>query len=342
MPGDPGTIGIFEMSDMIGINDASPDPLQIVKTQADRTLGKFVTITLQQWTLPIAGNQAMRLIEVNGMQFEVLSPLRRVAKILLDPFRNYLLPASFWRRLMKRSRSPLIAENLIRPGSWQSMRILHANATPVDLCDRLAVRYNPISMATRNRRKLVVAKLTEILKTFHGDSPVAMIGVGTGPGLHVQEAICRSNLDPTRVQAFLIDRDSDAFEYGRQCARDRGIENCISYVQGDAREIRRILPNISPQVVKIVGLLEYLTDEQVLDLFRALREVMAPGARILTHGMVDRYNTAPFNSRTFGLNHVYRRGSHVERLLRTAGFRDIETHEEPMRIYPILIGTNQG
>lgn len=281
----------------------------------------------------------MQLVEVNGMQFEVLPWSQRAAKLVVDPLRNYLLPASFWRRVMRRSKSPLIAESLLRPGSWQSMRIVYANDPPVDLFDRMAVRYNPISMATRNRRKLIVARLTEILKSHAGDPRLSIIGVGAGPGLHVQEAICRSGIDRTRVKAYLIDRDSDAFEYGRECAKDRGIESCVSFVQGDAREIRRVLPDVAPQVVKVVGLLEYLTDDQALDLLRALRDVMVAGGQILTHGMVDRCNTAPFVARTFGLKHVHRTGPHVRKLLESAGFGTVEMCEEPLKIYPILIAT---
>jgi hypothetical protein len=281
----------------------------------------------------------MQLVEVNGMQFEVLPWAQRAAKIIVDPWRNYLLPASFWRFILRRSRSPLIAESLRRPGSWQSMRIVYANDPPVGLCDRMAVLYNPISMASRNRRKLIVAKLSEILKRRAGESQLSIIGVGAGPGLHVQEAICRSGISPARVKAYLIDRDSDAFEYGRECAKERGIENCVSFLQGDARDIGRVLPEVSPQVVKVVGLLEYLTDEQALELLRALREAMVEGGEILTHGIVDRFNTAPFVRRIFGLNHVYRTGSRIRQMLESVGFRNIEMSEEPMKIYPILVAT---
>jgi hypothetical protein len=321
----------------------------MLKTRHFGTIGtvpvllKPVTIHADRLFIPASfcamrpGIQAMQLVEVNGMQFEVLPWSQRAAKLIADPLRNYLLPASFWQRVLRHSRSPLIAESFRRPGGWQSMRIVYANEPPVDLFDRMAVRSNPISMASRNRRKLIVSKLSEIVKSRAGESQLSIIGVGAGPGLHVQEAICQSGIEPARVKAYLIDRDSDAFEYGRQCARDRGIENCVSFVQGDAREIRRVLPHVEPQIVKVVGLLEYLTDDQALDLLRALREVMVPGAQILTHGIVDRYNTAPFVARTFGLKHVYRTGSQVRQMLETLGFHSIEMSQEPLKIYPILI-----
>ena len=279
----------------------------------------------------------MRFVYENGIAYEVLPWTNHALKLLFDPYRNWLLPARLLKWIVRKSRSPLVAETLRRPGSWQSMKIVYANEPPVDAIDRMAVRYNTISMATRNRRKLVTAKLAEIFATMSAESHISVVGVGAGPGLHVQDAICRAGLKPTQVDAYLIDRDSDAFEYGQQCARERGLEQSVHFVQGDAREIRRVLPAVSPNIVKIVGLLEYLTDDQATELFSAMFEVMAENGRLLTHGMVDRFKAARFVARTFGLHHVHRTAEDVSKLLRSVGFREIETFEAPLRIYPVLI-----
>lgn len=281
----------------------------------------------------------MQFVEIDGIQYEVLPWKQRVVQSIVNPWRNVLLPASFWRYVMRRSRSPLIAESFRRPGGWQSMRIVYENETPKGIQDRMAVRYNPISMASRNRRKLVISLLTDLINRRADSEKLDILGVGAGPGLHVQEAICKSNARRKNVHAYLIDRDSDAFEYGRTCAAERGIQDCVSYVQGDARDIRRVLPDVSPQLVKLIGLLEYLTDEQAVDLLRAIHAIMAPGGQILTHGIVDRFHSAKFLQRTFGLHHIYRTGSEVKAILDAAGFRTDLECEEPMKVYPILSAT---
>jgi ubiquinone/menaquinone biosynthesis C-methylase UbiE len=203
--------------------------------------------------------------------------------------------------------------------------------------DRMAVRYNPISMGTRNRRKLVTAKLTEILKTFSEENPVQLLGIGAGPGLHLQDAVVRAGLSPSEVKIWLIDRDSDAFAYGRQCAAERGLEGSVEFVQGDAREIRNVLPNVSPHLVKIVGLLEYLTDEQAVQLLTAMRDVIVPQGRLLTHGLVDRYHSGPFLSKAFGLKHFQRTADDVQTLLKSVGFETLGVFETPMQIYPVVL-----
>lgn len=279
----------------------------------------------------------MKYVEVDGMQFEVLPIAQAMLKKVVDPLRNKLLPAGLLKRMASRSRSPLIQESLVRPGGWRSMNIVYENRRPVDWMDRMAVRYNPISMATRNRRKLVTAKLTELLKAIGSAGSIHLLGIGAGPGLHLQDSVVRAGLTPEQVRIWLIDRDSDAFAFGRECAAERGLQSCVEFVQGDAREIRRVLPNVSPHVVKIVGLLEYLTDEQAAQLLSAVRAVIQPDGRLLTHGLVDRYNAGPFLCRTFGLSHVQRTADDVRGLLKSVGFETLSVHQTPMQIYPVLV-----
>jgi cyclopropane fatty-acyl-phospholipid synthase-like methyltransferase len=217
------------------------------------------------------------------------------------------------------------------------MNIVYENRPPVDWMDRMAVRYNPISMATRNRRKLVTAKLVEVLKEYADEPTIHLMGIGAGPGLHLQDAVARSGISSDKARIWLIDRDSDSFEFGRQCARDRGLEHSVNYVQGDARDIRQVLPNVSPHIVKIVGLIEYLTDKEAIQLFSAMRDVIQPTGRLLTHGLVDLYNSGPFLARTFGLSHVQRTADEVRTLLKGVGFETISVSLTPMKIYPVLL-----
>ena len=279
----------------------------------------------------------MKFVEVDGLRFEVLPTVQAMLKKVIDPLRNHVLPAAMLKRMARRSQSPLIQESLVRPGGWRSMNIVYENRRPVDWMDRMAVRYNPISMASRNRRKLVTAKLAEVLKTMAGESSIHLLGIGAGPGLHLQDAVVRAGLSPQNLHIWLIDQDSDAFEFGRQCAAERGLSRCVEFVQGDAREIRKVLPHVAPNVVKIVGLLEYLTDEQAIQLLKAMRDVIHPSGRLLTHGLVDRYNAGPFLARTFGLKHVQRNAEDVRTLLKQVGFETLSVFETPMQVYPVLL-----
>jgi SAM-dependent methyltransferase len=152
----------------------------------------------------------------------------------------------------------------------------------------------------------------------------------------VQTAIVDSGIDPARVRAYLIDLDDDAFDYGRALAARLEIEGCVRFIRGDARRIRETLPDVSANIVKVVGLAEYLTDTQFVEMFRALRGILVPGGSLVTHGLVDAHGTGPFLARMFNLRHHQRTERHMTALLKAAGFRVAECVVEPVGVYPII------
>ena len=276
------------------------------------------------------------LVKEPPVSLESPSALQRTGYLLVNPWKNYLLPAGLLRKRLRQSPSPLVAESFVRPGGWRSMEIIYRNQEPVDWFDRQALRDNPISMAARNRRRIVTQKIAALIARYGKASNVTLVGVGAGPGRHVQTAIVESGIDPTRVSAFLIDLDDDAFEYGRALATRLEIDRCMHFIKGDVRQIRDSLPDVEAHVLKAVGLVEYLTDAQVVELFRALRNILVPAGSLITHGLIDAHGTGPFLARVFNLRHHQRSQRHMTALLKVAGFRVAECVTEPVGVYPII------
>lgn len=278
----------------------------------------------------------MALLHEDGLDYEVYSPRQRITRAITNPLRNWLLPSWFIKFLMRRSPSPVIQEMLLRPGGWRSMELCYQNAPSVDWLDKISIKENVMAMANRNRRKYVVRQLTRLLHAHAHCPAIHALGIGAGPGLHIQDAIVAARLRPNQVQAWIVDLDPEAFEHGREQARLRGLSENVRFIQGDARQARTLLPNVQFHVVKLVGLIEYLSDPDVLELFRAVREVMHEDGSILTHGLQDPYNAGTLLRRTMGLKHTYRTAEHVASLLTQAGFVDIGTTHIPLRMYPML------
>jgi hypothetical protein len=219
------------------------------------------------------------------------------------------------------------------------MEIIYENASPISYLDRLALRSNPLTIATRNRKQFVISVLTRWIQTASAAGPVNILGVGAGPGRHVQEAISRSGVPSSQIRATLVDRDTSSFELGRRMADERGISQSIQFLRGDAREIQQVLPDTRFDIVKLVGLIEYLDDTEARELFAAVRAVMCPRAQLLTHGITDPLSMAPFFERVFGLRHYRRSGDQVAAILRSAGFRSIEQAVLPLSVFPMLSAT---
>ncbi|QDV53110.1 class I SAM-dependent methyltransferase family protein [Gimesia fumaroli] len=260
----------------------------------------------------------------------------RIGGWVANPYKNYLLPVTWLQRLLKSSQSELLAETFRRPGGWRTMEMMYRNREPVDSLDRQALQDNPIARASRNRLQLVTQKLMELMRQYAETEKVTVVGVGAGPGRHVQTAISRLNFNADQIAAYLIDLDDDAFEYGHHFSQQLGIADGIHFLQGDARQIHKVLPEVKPHIVKLIGLVEYLDDAQFSELLGALHKVMLPGGTLITHGLVDPYNGSPFLKRVFGLQHVKRSANDIKRLLESAGFRTLDQITEPMQIYPVI------
>lgn len=266
---------------------------------------------------------------------------QRIAYLLANPWKNFLLPAAWLRRTVARSPSPLIAESRRRPGGWRSMEIIYRNAEPIDWFDRQALRDNPISMAARNRCRIVTRLLASMIASDAASGPVSLVGIGAGPGRHMQHAIVESGVDPDRIRAWLIDLDTDAFAWGRSLAEQLGISRSVCFVEGDARRIREVLPDVAPRIVKVIGLAEYLSDVELVELLTFVREAMAPHGKLLTHGLVDPHGTSRFLARVFTLRHRHRNAREMAALLQSAGFRPVECITEPVGVYPILTAVRE-
>ena len=254
---------------------------------------------------------------------------------ITNPVKNFLIPTVRLRALMKRSRSPLIAESFVNPGSWQSMEIVYANTHPVDWLDRQALRDNPISMAARNRRKIICDRLTRLIERQNSDQHVTLLGIGAGPGRHLQSAMIESGIEPSRVTAYLIDLADEAFPFGRRLAASYGLQDSVQFIKGDARRIRESLPGIQVNIAKLVGIIEYLNDDQFIELLAAVRDVLVPDGSLVTHGLVDKYGTGAFLARVFNLRHHQRNHIRLTELLTNSGFRVTDCEYEPTGIHPI-------
>ena len=276
------------------------------------------------------------LPDLAAQPFETPSSLQRLAYLFLNPWKNWLIPASLLKAFVSRSPSSLVAESFVSPGGWRSMEYLYRKRAPVDWIDRQALIDNPISMAARNRRKIVTERLEQLIRKHPEAAPLTFLGIGSGPGWHIQTAIHQSGIASSRVTAYLIDRADDSFDYGRQIAAHFGLSDSVHFLQGDARKIREALPGLRVDIAKLIGIVEYLNDEQTLELLNAVSNAMAPGGHLIINGIIDKYGIAPFLDRVFGLRHYKRDEQQLKVLLENSGFRIEQSEYDPSGIHPIL------
>ena len=269
---------------------------------------------------------------VSEIAFERQSPIRRALKAaLINPAANYF-PAGMLRAILRFGKSELAAANWSDPGGWRSM-VISYDGRPKQIADKILVGGGTVPMALRNRRRLGARVLSRLIDASQSE-PVQVLCLGVGPGRIIIDALVQANRD---AHATLVDLNADAFEYGRRIAARAGVSDKVRYIQGDVRDVQQMLDR-PPNVVKMLGICEYLTDEQIIDIARAAAAVMPTGAYIVFNSISKAHGTDRFFRRVFGLHMNHRSPEQLQSLIAPSGFGDFISIPEPLKVYHVISG----
>ncbi len=265
-------------------------------------------------------------------QFEQLGIIRRATKrALIDPLANYL-PARWLRGALKFARSELAAANWADPGGWRSM-VISYDGNPRQIADRILVKSGKMAMALRNRLRLTTRLLRELIES--GASPAHVLCLGAGPGQAILPAMAAAS---AACDATLVDLNPDAFGFGRELAERHGLIDRVKFVEGDVRyDLGKMLTG-RPTVVKMIGLCEYLTDEEIVEIAGAVAGVMSDGGAIISNDLSRRHGNERFFRRVFGLHMRHRSAAELAELFEQAGFGGFSLYPEPLGVYNVLVG----
>jgi SAM-dependent methyltransferase len=269
---------------------------------------------------------------VSDLQFERAGMFRRLIKAgLVNPLANYF-PASVQKLALRILGSELAAASWADPGGWRSMAISYQERRK-RLADRLLCTLGTIPMALRNRRLLAARVLARLIDSSEGD-PVHVLCLGAGAGHVISDALRESR---RQARATLVDLSTEAFDYGRHLAGEKGTGDRTRFVQGDVCEVAGML-DPPPDIVKMLGICEYLTDEQVTHIARCVGRVMQQGSTIVFSSLSEAHGTDRFFRRVFGLRMIHRSPAQLQALMGTAGFADFTALAEPLGVYHVIIG----
>ncbi len=266
------------------------------------------------------------------IEFERLSPLKRLLKkAVLNPLANYL-PAAWWKQWLAEGESELALANWKDPGGWRSM-VISYEGNPEKTWDRLLVKGGTIPMALRNRKRLASRLLARLIDEAP-HTPAHALCLGAGPGMIISDALTQTRKD---AHATLVDLSSDAFDFGRTHAEQLGVAEKMTFIQGDVRDVA---PQITERVdvVKTIGIFEYITDEQIRNIADALKLVMPPGSAIVFNSISPSHGTDRFFRRVFGLNMIHRTPEQLQALLAPSGFGEFKAWREPLGVYHVVVG----
>lgn len=207
----------------------------------------------------------------------------------------------------------------------------------------LAVRN---AAAVRNRLKLVKRVLREEFIRVHGQKkagePIRILCLASGSARGVIEALAELKDKGIAVDIRFVDISRSALAYSAKLADEAGVARSgkFEWFKDDVMNVRKYLNNgWQPDVVEMVGLMDYLTDHQAIALSSIICDHLAPGGVYVTCNVVHNAEKL-FVIRIVDWDMIYKTHARLGQILVEAGFAPANCRVvyEPLRVHGLTIG----
>lgn len=264
------------------------------------------------------------------------SALDRVLKrFVINPILNYGFNPRVIDFFKWASRNPIIRNLNDGPGSWKSM--LAHYESPRGFFDRLLNRFISFPRALRNRSKLVVDALSQLMESYGKEAPLHLVGIGSGSGSNLLAAAEKTRSKIQSMEAQLFDLNEEALKFGHQKSCKMGFQNEIRFVHCEANEVESKIAK-PPQIVEMIGLIEYLSDPQIIRLFDSVRRFRHPSSSLVISSMEDRHGIRRFLDRTLDFRIEHRSPRKLVQLLSEFGYKNFNIFPEPLGLFNVIVG----
>lgn len=201
--------------------------------------------------------------------------------------------------------------------------------------------------ALRNRLTIVKSLLTEELRRIINEKRkdkdselVSILSIAGGSSRSLIDSIVnlrREGLDP-KIIVTTLDKDESAIAVGTRIASVAGVEKYFRWVHGDAHDLISLFPLKIFDVIEIVGLIDYLSADRVINLLEISRRIINLGGLLIVANVTPNSETS-FVHKTGWPAMYYRTQKELASIIRKAGFslNDNDIIVEPLGVHSIAI-----
>jgi hypothetical protein len=193
--------------------------------------------------------------------------------------------------------------------------------------------------AVRNRLKLVKKKLREEMSNFsNNESKIKILSIACGSAQGVIEVMAEFKERGYITEAIFLDLDQTALEYSKKMAQKLGVADQIKFVNKSVKELEEAVGNFKPNIIEMVGFLDYRPREKAINLIDKINRILALGGLALISNIapnIERY----FLYEVLNWPMVYRSPEQLADVVVKGGFdpQKCEIIYEPLRIHGIAI-----
>lgn len=194
--------------------------------------------------------------------------------------------------------------------------------------------------ALRNRlklfKKILEKQITDRAATEAG---VRVLSLGSGSARGVVESIAKMKTSNIPVKALLVDKDIDAIEYSKQLSKRFDVHDSINQFHGCIEQSYHEIREFNPNIIEMVGILDYFKDERVKRVLDNLFDMMEVGSTLITAN-INKNLEERFIARTVKWKMVHRHPREFYRVLAQTKFKgNFDIIYEPLMVHGVAVLT---
>lgn len=190
--------------------------------------------------------------------------------------------------------------------------------------------------ALRNRLKLVKKEIKKIIIDKKRHQKIRILSLASGSARAMIEVM--AELKDVGIDARFVDMSRDALGYSRELAEERRVENKITWIRGDVRNVEKFCDNWQPDIVEAVGLFDYLSDDDAIGLIAKVYKALGQNGAFIISNVIENPEKR-FVKEIVDWDMIYRDPDQLGELLIKGGFDDYSCRIilEPIGIHSIAI-----
>ncbi|MDD5652083.1 MAG: class I SAM-dependent methyltransferase family protein [Candidatus Moranbacteria bacterium] len=189
--------------------------------------------------------------------------------------------------------------------------------------------------AVTNRKKIVVHELVKAIGNVVDGEVVRIFSLAGGDSQVVIEAIKKSD---RKVSVFLVDPDRDALNAAKKNAEAAGLSDSFTVKRGLHSSAKKLAMEFRPHIFDVVGLMDYLPDEKVIEVVSIARDSICEGGTLITGNIINNKERV-FLEDVLLWFMTYREPEELGELILKGGFSSdrVKIICEPFRIHGIAV-----
>jgi hypothetical protein len=224
--------------------------------------------------------------------------------------------------------------------TWKAMEIVYNHPYPQRWTFRGMIDefywFGLNCQSLRNRLKLIKDELRIAISKVDNGEDVRLISLACGSAESVLEVMAEFKAKGKIIKAILLDIDPEALERAKKVAEHYGLQKQITIHQGSTYDIVEIAKDFKPQIVEMMGFLDYIKQEEAISLVSKIYEALEINGYLITCNISPNIEQH-FLHWVINWPMVYRTPQEFSEVAEKSGFKNYRLIYEPLKVHGLLV-----